>query len=103
MHDSDEYIRLDEKQIRDELAALKDWSIKEGRLTKTVRFKDFNQAFGFMTRVALYAERLNHHPEFYNVYNTVRIELITHDINGISNYDFRLARIIDGILDEYAR
>ena len=103
MHDSDEYIRLDEKQIRDELAALKDWSIKEGRLTKTVRFKDFNQAFGFMTRVALYAEKLNHHPEFYNVYNMVRIELITHDINGISNYDFRLARIIDGILDEYTR
>jgi len=103
MHDSDEYIRLDERQIRDELAALKDWSIKEGRLTKTVRFKDFNQAFGFMTRVALYAERLNHHPEFYNVYNMVRIELITHDINGISNYDFRLARIIDGILDEYTR
>ncbi len=103
MHDSDEYIRLDERQIRDELAALKDWSIKEGKLTKTVRFKDFNQAFGFMTRVALYAERLNHHPEFYNVYNTVRIELITHDINGISNYDFRLARIIDGILDEYTR
>jgi 4a-hydroxytetrahydrobiopterin dehydratase len=95
--------RLDEKQIRDELASLKDWSIKEGRLTKTVRFKDFNQAFGFMTRVALYAERLNHHPEFYNVYNTVRIDLITHDINGISNYDFRLARIIDGILDEYTR
>jgi 4a-hydroxytetrahydrobiopterin dehydratase len=103
MHYSDEYIRLDEKQIRDELASLKDWSIKEGRLTKTVRFKDFNQAFGFMTRVALYAERLNHHPEFYNVYNTVRIDLITHDINGISNYDFRLARIIDGILDEYTR
>ena len=103
MHYSDEYIRLDEKQIRDELASLKDWSIKEGRLTKTVRFKDFNQAFGFMTRVALYAERLNHHPEFYNVYNTVRIDLITHDINGISNYDFRLARIIDGMLDEYTR
>ncbi len=103
MHDSDEYIRLDERQIRDELAALKDWSIKEGKLTKTVRFKDFNQAFGFMTRVALYAERLNHHPEFYNVYNTVRIELITHDINGISNYDFRLAKIIDGILNEYTR
>lgn len=96
----DEYVRLSDEQIRSELAELKHWSIENGRLTRTIRFKDFNEAFGFISRVALYAERLNHHPELYNVYNMVRIDLITHDINGISNYDFKLARLINGILGD---
>ncbi len=96
----DEYVRLSDEQIRSELAELKHWSIENGKLTRTIRFKDFNEAFGFISRVALYAERLNHHPELYNVYNMVRIDLITHDINGISNYDFKLARLINGILGD---
>ncbi len=96
----DEYVRLSDEQIRSELAKLKHWSIENGKLTRTIRFKDFNEAFGFISRVALYAERLNHHPELYNVYNMVRIDLITHDINGISNYDFKLAMLINGLLDE---
>jgi 4a-hydroxytetrahydrobiopterin dehydratase len=98
--EDEEYVKLDDEQIRAELAKLKNWSIENGKLTRTIRFKDFNQAFGFMTRVALYAERLNHHPEFYNVYNIVKIDLVTHDVNGISNYDFKLARLINGILGD---
>ncbi|MDQ3837113.1 MAG: 4a-hydroxytetrahydrobiopterin dehydratase, partial [Thermoproteota archaeon] len=60
-------------------------------------FNDFVQAFGFMTKVAMNAEKMNHHPEWFNVYNLVRIDLVTHDVNGISNYDIELARIIDTI------
>ncbi|MGH9910670.1 MAG: 4a-hydroxytetrahydrobiopterin dehydratase, partial [Nitrososphaerales archaeon] len=73
------------------------WTIANGKLTRTFEFKDFNEAFGFMTRVAMEVEKLNHHPEWFNVYNRVKIELVTHDVNGISNYDFRLANIINRI------
>jgi 4a-hydroxytetrahydrobiopterin dehydratase len=55
------------------------------------------QAFGFMTRVAMEAEKMNHHPEWFNVYGTVRIDLMTHDVDGISNYDIMLAKTIDRI------
>lgn len=92
---SDDYQKLSEEQIKQELSELKGWTIANGKLTRTFEFKDFNEAFGFMTRVAMEVEKLNHHPEWFNVYNTVKIELVTHDVNGISNYDFRLANIIN--------
>ncbi len=76
------------------LAQLPGWAKADDRdaLTRTFRFKTFNAAFGFMSRVALAAERMNHHPEWCNVYNTVRVILTTHDAGGITQKDIDLAR-----------
>ncbi|MEX2648615.1 MAG: 4a-hydroxytetrahydrobiopterin dehydratase [Alphaproteobacteria bacterium] len=79
------------------LAGLVGWGLVEGRdaIHKGFRFKDFNAAFGFMTRVALQAERMDHHPEWSNVYNRVEITLSSHDVDGLSERDVALARFID--------
>lgn len=71
------------------------WIIEDGKLTKQYRFNDFNTAFGFMTMSAIYAEKVNHHPEWFNVYNKVTVQLITHDVSGISYKDADLARKMD--------
>ena len=73
------------------------WALVEGRdaLKKTFQFKTFNQAWGFMNRVALAAEKLNHHPEWFNVYNRVEITLTTHDCGGLSELDVKLAKRIE--------
>ena len=94
---SEEYHKLSEREIKDEMARLKGWKIVDGKLNRTLEFADFNEAFGFMTRVAMEVEKLNHHPEWFNVYNRVKIELVTHDVGGISNFDFKLANIINRI------
>ena len=78
--------------------ALPLWSLVNGKLQREFRFVDFSEAFGFMTRVALAAEALNHHPEWSNVWNRVVIELTTHDTGGLSNLDLDLARRIDRLL-----
>ncbi len=81
------------------LADLKGWHDVEGRdaIRKEFTFEDFNHAFGFMTRVALTAERMNHHPEWTNVWNKVVVTLSTHDVGGLSAKDVTLARFIDSI------
>ena len=94
---SEEYRKLSESEIKNELAKLKGWKIVDGKLNRTFEFADFNEAFGFMTRVAMEVEKLNHHPEWFNVYNRVKIELVTHDVGGLSNFDFKLANIINRI------
>ena len=71
------------------------WTIVNGKLSKTFLFPDFVTAFAFMTHVAMVAERSNHHPEWANVYSTVKIELITHDAGGLTAQDFDLARAAD--------
>ncbi len=73
------------------------WAPVEGRdaIKKTFQFKTFNQAWGFMSRVALAAEKLNHHPEWFNVYSRVEITLTTHDCDGLSDLDVKLAKRID--------
>ena len=72
------------------------WSIKDGKLCRSFTFKDFSEAFAFMTQVALLAEKQNHHPEWSNVYNTVHIALSTHDAGGtVTEKDHRLAAAID--------
>lgn len=71
------------------------WTIRNGKLHRQYLFKDFVQAFGFMTQVALLAERAGHHPEWTNVYNRVTIDLITHDAQGITERDFDLVRQIE--------
>ncbi|MGH9922863.1 MAG: 4a-hydroxytetrahydrobiopterin dehydratase [Nitrososphaerales archaeon] len=94
---SEEYHKLSESEIKKEMETLKGWKIVDGKLNRTFEFADFNEAFGFMTRVAMEVEKLNHHPEWFNVYNRVKIELVTHDVGGLSNFDFKLASIINRI------
>jgi 4a-hydroxytetrahydrobiopterin dehydratase len=79
------------------LSQLTGWSAAEGRdaIVKTFTFKDFNAAFGFMARAALAAEKLDHHPEWFNVYNKVEVLLATHDADGVTELDVKLARIMD--------
>ena len=80
------------------LSKLSGWSKVEGdrdAIQKTFRFKDFNQAFGFMTRVALKADQLDHHPEWFNVYNRVEVTLATHDADGVTELDVTLASFMD--------
>ena len=73
------------------------WCISDGKIKKTFTFENFVTAFGFMTRVALIAEKMNHHPEWSNVYRDVHIELVTHHSNGITALDFALAKRIEAI------
>ncbi|MEO0614110.1 MAG: 4a-hydroxytetrahydrobiopterin dehydratase [Pseudomonadota bacterium] len=68
-------------------------------LTRTVKFTDFNAAFGFMTRIAMQAEKLDHHPEWSNVYNSVTVTLTTHDVDGLSDKDREMTRFIDALVD----
>jgi len=79
------------------LTRLPGWSAAEGRdaIVKTFKFADFNAAFGWMTRVALAAEKLDHHPEWFNVYSKVEVLLATHDAEGVTELDVTLARIMD--------
>jgi len=84
---------------RKALARLKGWSEVSGRdaISKKFVFADFNQAFGFMTRAALVAEKLDHHPEWFNVYKTVEVTLSTHDAGGVTERDIQLAEAMDGL------
>jgi 4a-hydroxytetrahydrobiopterin dehydratase len=87
--------RLTDEQISEALSGLSGWVLVEGKLHREFKFSDFVEAFSFMSRVALVAERMDHHPEWFNVYNRVVIDLRTHDCDGISERDLELARRID--------
>jgi 4a-hydroxytetrahydrobiopterin dehydratase len=89
--------KLSAEARRDALAELTDWGQVEDRdaIEKSFKFKSFSEAWGFMNRVALAAEKLNHHPEWSNVYNRVDILLSTHDCGGLSELDIKLAKRID--------
>ncbi len=88
---------LDEEIIHKKLKALDGWNFIDNALEKEFQFKDFVEAFGFMTKVAFWAEKLNHHPDWSNVYNRVKIRLNTHDAGGVTEKDFKLASHIDQI------
>jgi len=90
--------RLSPDEITRRLAELEGWSLHDGKLVKEFVFHDFVEAFGFMTQVALQAEKQNHHPEWSNVYKRVQIALTTHELGGISERDFRLVDSIEQIL-----
>ena len=92
--------KLTDERIREELGKLGGWNIKDGKLAKSFKFDNFVKAFGFMTQVAIEAEKMNHHPDWRNVYNTVDINLVTHDVSAITTYDIKLARIIDTIFND---
>tara|TARA_B100000683_G_scaffold54742_1_gene52414 strand:+ start:443 stop:751 length:309 start_codon:yes stop_codon:yes gene_type:complete len=89
--------KLDADARRQALAGLNGWSEAEGReaICKTFQFKDFNAAFGFMARVALLAEKMDHHPEWFNVYNRVEVTLATHDAGGVTQKDVDMAAFMD--------
>lgn len=93
--------KLKQSERADALASISAWALVDGRdaITRTFRFKDFNAAFGFMTRVALKADKMDHHPEWFNVYNRVDVTLSTHDADGLTSLDIRLARFMDGIAE----
>lgn len=90
---------LSGKEREKSRSSLNGWSDVEGRdaIRKTFKFKDFNEAFGFMTRVALIAEKMDHHPEWFNVYNRIDVTLSTHSAGGLTELDTELARRMDEI------
>ncbi|HSJ15047.1 MAG TPA: 4a-hydroxytetrahydrobiopterin dehydratase [Longimicrobiales bacterium] len=90
--------RLAPDEIEKRLAALRGWSVREGRLHRELQFPTFAAAFGFMTSVAIEAQALDHHPDWSNSYTRVTIELVSHDVQGLTGRDFRLAAKIDGLL-----
>jgi len=92
--------KLTRDEIYDRLEEVEGWSELDGKLQRDFNFVDFVTAFGFMTQVALVAESMNHHPEWFNVYNRVSIHLMTHDADGVSDRDFQFARRINEILGE---
>jgi 4a-hydroxytetrahydrobiopterin dehydratase len=87
------------EQIEVELKNLAGWELKNEKLHREIKFKNFIQAFGFMTQVAILAEQMDHHPEWFNVYSRVKIDLTTHEASGISQRDFDLAQKINEVLD----
>ena len=91
--------KLTDAQIQENLAQVDGWTIEDGKLHKEFQFDNFVSAFGFMTQLALVAESMNHHPEWFNVYNRVTIDLTTHDAGGISDLDFQWAKQADAISD----
>ncbi|MCB2058545.1 MAG: 4a-hydroxytetrahydrobiopterin dehydratase [Novosphingobium sp.] len=92
--------RLSQAEVAALLAEFPQWTLRDdGRaIERTFTFADFNAAFGFMTRVALYADKADHHPEWFNVYNRVEITLTTHDADGISARDASMVRAIAGMV-----
>jgi len=87
--------KLTDEQIREGLADVPEWTLEDGKLTREFQFANFVEAFGFMTQAALIAEKTDHHPEWFNVYKKVKVQLTTHECNGISERDFALAKSMD--------
>src|ERR1700712_3649005 len=90
--------KLSDAEIQQQLAILSDWSLRDGKLYRAIRFVNFSATFSFMTQVALMAEKADHHPEWFNVYNRLEIALTTHDAGGLSVRDVALARAIEALL-----
>lgn len=89
-------------EVRESLSVnLKSWSFDGTHITRSVKFRTFIEAFSFMTAIALVAEKMDHHPEWSNVYNSVTIKLNTHDANGITQMDLDLAQAIDRLYEGY--
>ena len=90
--------KLTDAEVTRALSALPGWSLKDGKLHKLFTFPDFLRAFGFMAQVALVAQAMDHHPDWSNVYNRVTIDLVTHDLGGISTFYIELARQMESLL-----
>jgi 4a-hydroxytetrahydrobiopterin dehydratase len=83
--------RLTDSEIEEALAGLDGWSLENGKLSRDFKFANFIEAFGFMTRAAIEAEKMDHHPEWSNVYSKVSVQLVTHSADGITSLDVALA------------
>ena len=94
--------KLTEEEVKLNLDKIASWKLDNGKLKKLFKFKTFNQAFSFMTGVALVCEEMNHHPEWSNVYGNVNVELITHRVAGLTELDFQLAEKMDKIASSYS-
>ena len=90
--------KLNNEEIRTAINKLDGWSEVDGKLHKETKFNDFSEAFAYMTRVSLEVHLMDHHPEWCNLYNKVIIDLVTHDVGGISKLDVDLAQKIDSLL-----
>jgi 4a-hydroxytetrahydrobiopterin dehydratase len=90
--------QLSDTELHKHLEILSDWSLRDGKLYRAIRFVNFSATFSFMTQVALIAEKADHHPEWFNVYNRLEIWLTTHDADGISQRDIDLATAINALL-----
>jgi 4a-hydroxytetrahydrobiopterin dehydratase len=89
--------KLSGAELKKAVAALKGWTVVKGKLHKEYKFTDFIHAFGFMATAALAIEKMEHHPEWFNVYNRVTVDLTTHDAKGITSKDVDLAKLLDEI------
>ena len=89
--------KLTEEEIKFNLSKLLNWKVENNKLHKLFKFKNFNQAISFMTGVAMVCEKMNHHPEWSNVYGNVNVELVTHRVAGLTILDFQLAENMDKI------
>lgn len=89
--------KLRDEEIRERMSSLPEWDLEDGKLTREFQFRNFVEAFGFMTRAAIEAEKANHHPEWFNVYKKVKVQLTTHECDGISERDFSLAAKMDAL------
>ena len=90
-------IKLSSEAIVNELKNLNGWTVVNNKIHKEFQFDDFNQAFGFMTRAAMHIEKMNHHPEWFNVYNKLIVDLTTHDAGGVTQNDINLAKILNSL------
>jgi len=90
-------VRLTDAEIQAALPGVPGWEVKEGKLHRTFTFADFSQAWGFMSRAALVAEKMDHHPDWSNVYRTVHIDLHTHDAGGITRLDIEMAQQMNAL------
>ena len=84
--------KLSDEQIQTALQDLEGWAVVDGKLHKEFQFSDFNEAFGFMARASMHIEKMNHHPEWFNVYNNVDVTLSTHDSGGVTQLDINMAK-----------
>jgi len=89
--------RFSGPELKEALAGLDGWAVVDGKLHKAYKFADFIHAFGFMSTAAIAIEKMNHHPEWFNVYNRVTVDLTSHDAQGITSKDAELAKVLDEI------
>jgi 4a-hydroxytetrahydrobiopterin dehydratase len=92
-----EWRKYSPAEIKDHLGKLDNWNVEKAKLHRELKFRNFEDALAFMVRASLEISKMDHHPEWFNVYDRITIDLVTHDLGGISGYDFLLARKLDEI------